>query len=351
MLISNAKILKPFPLKKGGGIGIFTPSWPANVVLRSKYELGVSYLRSQGFQIIEGSLTRAQLTEGYRSASGKIRAQEFMELIENSNVQCMIATIGGSNSSSIIPYLDFEKIRKNRKIICGYSDITSLQMSILYYSRLSTLYGPSLIAIFGEEPPPSYSVNAFFRAVSDGGKYPHMVSPPKEYSNQFIDATLPNWKHIKREWKANEGWKICSFGTTTAEIIIGDLETLLTSAGTPHFPDLKGKLLIIEEMDAPLSKEERNFRHLELLGAFDHIAGLIVSKPFSFNNQGASFSYDELIMEVVGKRPYPIITNFDAGHTFPMMSIAQMQRATLVAEAPNRITFTLLDSAIEERSL
>ncbi len=347
MTQANVEILKPLPLKEGGGIGIFTPSWPANVVLESKYELGLKHLRSLGFQTIEGSLTRRKLTEGYRSASPKARAEEMMELLEDSRVQCLMATIGGSNSSSMIPYLDFAKIRKSQKIICGYSDITSLHMAVLRYSGLSTLYGPTLVPIFGEDPMPFYAIDSFLSAVSGNTSYPQTLVPPKEYSDQFVDATLSDWKSIRREWKINEGWRVLSPGEIMAEVIVGDLETLLTSAGTPHFPDLEGKLLMIEEMDAPFSKEERNFRHLELLGVFDKIAGLIISKPFSKNSQGASFSYEELMMEVIQKRNYPIVSNFDAGHTLPMISIAQMQRVMLIAEPSGHVTFTFLDSATE----
>ena len=75
-----------------------------------------------------------------------------MELIKDDDVSALISCIGGKNSSSLIPYLDFDCIREKQKIICGYNDVTSLHLAILKYSRLRTLYGPALMTWFGEHP-------------------------------------------------------------------------------------------------------------------------------------------------------------------------------------------------------
>ncbi len=131
---SKNHILKPKSLAPGDTIGIFTPSWPANVHLRNKYLHALDQIEKSGFQYCEGTLIKSLKSNGYRSADPKARAQEFMELLCKPNIKCLMVTIGGWNSSSLIPYLDFDEIRKQRKIVCGYSDTTSLQMAILKYS-------------------------------------------------------------------------------------------------------------------------------------------------------------------------------------------------------------------------
>lgn len=96
--------------------------------------------------------------------------------------------------------------------------------------------------------------------------------------------------------------------------------------------DLGAKVLLIEELSAPHSLEERAFRQLDRLGVFDAIAGLIVGKPERSDPQGAPFSYEQLILEVVGStRRFPIITNFDCGHTHPMLTIAEMTEVSMLA--------------------
>jgi muramoyltetrapeptide carboxypeptidase len=71
-------------------------------------------------------------------------------------------------------------------------------------------------------------------------------------------------------------------------------------------------------MNADFELQERSFNQLKLMGVFDHIKGLIIGKPEFPNEKGALFSYEVLIMEIVGKRNYPIISHFDCGHTHPM---------------------------------
>src|SRR5690348_11427826 len=115
-------LLRPAALRPGDTIGICTPSFPANVVYREKYLHGVAQIEALGFKVVEGELTRSATAQGYRSATPRARAAELMSLFEDHAVRAIITTTGGNNSSSLIPYLDFEKIRENPKVFCGYSD-------------------------------------------------------------------------------------------------------------------------------------------------------------------------------------------------------------------------------------
>ena len=55
--------------------------------------------------------------------------------------------IGGFNSNQILPYLDFEVIKQNPKIFCGFSDITALLDAIYAKTGLVTFSGPHLSSI------------------------------------------------------------------------------------------------------------------------------------------------------------------------------------------------------------
>lgn len=326
------KIIKPKALKVGDTLGIFTPSWPANVFIKDKYIHALDILKQCGFHYIEGSVTSKMISQGYRSASPEERAAEFMDLILNPRVDGLIATIGGANSASMIPFLDFKKIRESRKVISGYSDVTSLHLSILAYSRLSTIYGIALVPSFGEYPSiMKYSLDSFLSISCQTKIGKFKINPPNLWSRQFIDAQNPEWKSVSRKNYPNDGWKILSSGQVTAPIIIANLETLLTSAGTSYFPILKDKILIIEETAAIFSKTERLFRQLERMEVFEQIKGLILGKPGEVDNEGAPFTHEQLILEIIGERDYPIITNFDCGHTFPMISLAQEMKMTICA--------------------
>jgi muramoyltetrapeptide carboxypeptidase len=86
---------------------------------------------------------------------------------------------------------------------------------------------------------------------------------------------------------------------------------------------------------------------LSLIGVFDEIAGLIIGKPEFYDQQSARFGYDELFKEVLGERKYPVISNFDCGHTVPMLTVPRYSRVRLIASTDD-VSVTLLDGSIEK---
>ena len=267
-------------LEFGMGLGVFTPSMPANVVFPEKYQHGLRVAESLGFKVIEGEITRARVSQGYRTASPQERASEFMSLIRNPEVHALISTIGGTNSSSLIPYLDFDEIRASRKIICGYSDVTSLHLALLKFAGLRSFYGPAIMPSFGEWPSMlDYTRTSFLNATMNAGVGSRSLQPPPFWSNHFRDAKTDAWKVEPRTMVANAGWKALRPGVVEGRLISTNLSTLCSNAGTPHFPDLDGKILLIETMSGTAATEERLLRQLERVGVFQAIRGLIVGKP------------------------------------------------------------------------
>ncbi|RZA06205.1 MAG: LD-carboxypeptidase [Proteobacteria bacterium] len=341
------EILKPYALNPGDTLGIFTPSSPSYGENEGLFQNGLKHLASLGFKTKLGNLTAARGNQGYRSGSPQERADELMSLVRDPEVKGLVATIGGNNSSSLIPYLDFAEIRRSRKLLCGYSDITSLHLAYLHYAGLSSLYGPTAMTWHGEWPNGIPESSAWFLEAATkhrGGS--REVLPPARWSNHRRSWDNGDWQKIPRQWQLNPGWTMLSPGQVEAPILAVNLNTLLTAAGTPYWPHLNGKILLLEDMAAPLSGTERALRQLSLMGTFDQIAGLIIGKPEYYEQEGAPFDYDDIFREVIGPRPYPIVSNFDCSHTVPMISIPQLSPVALSADAANGVSFTFLDGAI-----
>lgn len=341
--------LKPKALQPGSTIGVFTPSFPAHTLFREKYLYGIQCLKDLGFDVVEGALTRSLKSQGYRTAGPKERAQEFMELIQDPKVDALMSGIGGYNSASLIPYLDFAKIRESRKVICGYSDVSSLHMAILRYAGLRTFYGPAVMPSFGEYPKPlSYTVQNFLQAVSETENYPRKILPPEEWSRHFRDAKTDEWKTIPREFQKNAGWKVLNSGEASGEVVVLNLNTMMSNAGTKHFPDFTNKILITETATGDMATEERLWRHFDLVGGFDQISGLVVGKPENFHNLEAPFSQDDLILEVASKRNYPILSEFDCSHTVPMLTLAELAPVKIQAYENSDVFFEISEAMVEK---
>jgi muramoyltetrapeptide carboxypeptidase LdcA involved in peptidoglycan recycling len=335
---------KPQALKEQDTIGIFTPSHPAYIENEEKFKLGIQVLESLGFKVKLGFLTEKRMNEGYRPANGKLRAQEFMELYCDPNVKCLMATIGGNNSNSLIEYLDYAYIQKHPKIVCGYSDVTSLHLALLHYGKLQTFYGPTLMTGISEFPKGDKgTIESFLKATSRGGSY--RLEPFLQWSNHFRDWGNGDWKNLPRKWNHNEGPQILRKVKVKGSIIIANLSTLMDNAGTEHFPDFENKILLLESMTATWPTEERYFVQLKHLGVFSRISGLIIGKPEVPNSQRAPFSHEELILEIIGDRDFPIISKFDLSHTLPMHTLAQMTLVELDANN-GKPTVEVLESMV-----
>lgn len=132
-------------------IGVFSPSSPISATTPIRYERGVQYLQSRGYKVVCGSLYGKK--DFYRSGSIQERAQEFNALLHDPNVDILMAAIGGNNTNSLLPYIDYEYLKTHPKIIIGYSDVTALLLAIYAKTGLVTFYGPTAAASFGEFPP------------------------------------------------------------------------------------------------------------------------------------------------------------------------------------------------------
>lgn len=276
--------------------------------------------------------------QGYRSGTARERAAELMALVHDRRVDGVISTIGGANSSSLLPFLDFDAIRRRRTLLCGYSDVTSLHMAWLIRAGVSSLYGPAVMPSFGEWPDVVVETrDAFLQAVRGHTEGRRELEAPTRWSTHFRDAAGDAWRTVPRVWQAHTGWRVLRAGEASGPLVVGNLNTLLSLAGTPYWPTLAGRVLLVEQMQASFSREERQLRQLEAMGVFDVIAGLIVGRPEFVDPEGAPFDHDALVAEVLGARGYPVVTGFDCGHAVPMLTLAQGVEVTIEAKAEARV--------------
>jgi len=98
-------------LEQGDKIGIFSPSSPATVTAKQRYQRAKTFMEEKGFVIVEGKLTGQ--SDGYRSSTPKARADELNELLRNPDIKMIMSTIGGTNANSMLPYIDYEAFMNN----------------------------------------------------------------------------------------------------------------------------------------------------------------------------------------------------------------------------------------------
>jgi len=116
------------PLKQNDTIGFFSPSTPITAFCPKRFERAASFLEEKGFVLKPGALTGKK--DAYRSGSITDRAAELNALIRDPQVRCIISTIGGTNSNSLLPYIDYHAFKKDPKIIIGHSDVSAILLGL-----------------------------------------------------------------------------------------------------------------------------------------------------------------------------------------------------------------------------
>lgn len=321
-------------------IGVFSSSSPISATVPVRYSRGKEYLISKGIRIVDGKLCGKQ--DHYRSGSIKERADEFNQLLYRDDVQVLMASIGGNNTNSILPYIDYEYLKQHPKIVVGYSDTTALLLGIYAKTGLITFYGPALASSFGEFPPfVDMTFDSFRSVVLNGVVPPYRYQMPPVWTDEFI-----NWGQQDRgKTEYANHWVSVIPGVCKGRLIGGNLNTMEGFFGTEYMPEIKkGDILFVEDSLKDACTIERTFSLLKLAGVFDIIGGILLGKHEKFDDNGTGKKPYEILMEVLDGRQIPFMADFDCCHTHPMLTMPIGCQVEL--DATNK-RITLLECPLE----
>jgi len=311
------ELTKARRLHEGAKIGIFSPSCSATSWISERTEKAIKFLEEYGYPVVRGSLTGKDA--GYRSGSIRERADELNMLIKNPSVRCIMAASGGFVSNSILPYIDYDALRRDPKIIVGFSDVTAVLLAIQQKVGLVTFYGPNLIPVFGEIPPWSHESFAYFEdVVVKKNSLPHVFKMPDMWTEDSVGIEEQG---VQCSAMQNE-WVCVRPGRVQGRLIGGNLDTLYGVWGSEYLPEIhNGDILYLEENRGNPEKIERAVSHLKLCGVFERIGGLIFGKSADYSDCGTGKKLWEITMEILDEYTFPILAEFDCAHTKPMLTL------------------------------
>lgn len=206
-------------------------------------------------------------------------------------------------------HIDYDLIKNNPKILCGFSDITTLSNSIYKKTELVT-YSGLHYSTFGMKMGIEYTIEYF-------KKYLFSEEPfDINYSNQWSDDP---WflDQENRKFYVNNGYKVINEGNASGQIVGGNLCTLNLLQGTEFMPDLTDKILFIEDTEASFPEEfDRDLQSLIHQPNFEKIKGIVLGR-FQIKSK---IGEEKLLKIIKSKRELkniPIVSNLDFGHTTP----------------------------------
>ncbi len=136
-------IIVPNKLKKGDEIRVVAPSRSMNLLNDETIEVATKRLEDLGFKVTFGKNVNKEFDSNFMCASIEDRVNDLHDAFSDKNVKAILTVIGGFNINQILDYLDYDLIKNNPKIICGFSDITAL-LNAICENRISNILWTTL---------------------------------------------------------------------------------------------------------------------------------------------------------------------------------------------------------------
>lgn len=319
----------PRALKAGMTVALIAPSSPAwdpesNVVAQE-------VVASMGF--VPKLFPHAAEATNYLAGPDDHRAADVNAAFADPSVDAIFCLRGGYGASRILPLLDYETIRKNPKVICGYSDITALLNAIHRLTGLVTFHGP-----IGGEMQTDYTLEAFKKVLYEASPAGRVADPP---------PFTPREGHVDRE---NRLYRLAP-GKAKGRLVGGNISVFSTLIGTPFEPELKGRILFLEEVGEDPYRIDRWLTQFVLTGKLSGLAGVALGKfrdcapkdyKPSFGGMG-TWTWQEVCQDRLGKLGIPVLANLVFGHVADKATLPLGVMAELDVEAGS---LTLLESAV-----
>lgn len=241
------------------------------------------------------------------------RLADLHDAFADPQVDGVLTVIGGSNSNELLPWIDYDLISANPKVLCGYSDITALQNAILAKAGLVTYSGPHWSS-FGMRDLFDNTRDWFAAAVMDS-------SPIQLHASSWFTDDLWFLNQDERVQYPTDGWWPLQDGTAEGRIVGGNLCTLNLLQGTGYMPSLDGALLFVEddEMTNPATFRRDLFSLLQLPDA-PAVTGLVIGR-FQRVSKVERQDLVDLVAALPALRGKPVLANVDFGHTNPQVTL------------------------------
>ena len=313
-----SNIIKPGKLKKGDKVGLISPG---SYITEAQLKESVENLESIG---LKAFYTKNILKKyGYLAGTDKERADDVNRMFADKSIKGIFAARGGYGCARILPMLDYEMIRKNPKILIGYSDITALLYGISSQTGLVTFHGPVGISTFNE------------------------------YSNTHVKNILFNPSNLYKMTNLPEDEKLLQVinkGTAKGKLVGGNLSIVVTMIGTKYDVDLKDKIVFLEDVGEEPYKIDRMLTHLLEATNIKEAAGIAlgVFKNCEISKEDPEFENSLTLQEVFNDRfgdlNIPVISGLSFGHISNKFTLPFGINAKLDTKEKS---LTLLETAVE----
>lgn len=316
-------VLKPKRLAAGDTVALVSP---ASATFNSvDLQIATESLQALGFKVKPGRHMMER--HGYLAGDDKARADDINAAFSDKSVAAVHAIRGGWGSARVLPHLDFDAIRRNPKVLIGYSDITALLLSIYARTGLVTFHGPIGLGRWD-----TWSLDYYKRVLMNGEQV--------TYANkQGISGDRNSLTQVEFRTQT------ITPGKARGRLLGGNLTVLTTILGSPYLPDWDGAILFCEDVREDLYRVDRMLTQLKLAGVLGKIKGFVFG-GCSECGPGEGFgalTLEEIFADHIKPLEIPAWQGAMIGHAQPQWTLPEGVQVEIDAAAG---TITLLEPPV-----
>lgn len=295
-------IIKGACLYQNQTVGVIAPSSP---VSQSEILEGLKLLESFPLKIRPGSHLFNHLN--YLAGPDHDRVSDLHQMFSDPEIKAIFCVRGGYGSARLLDKIDFDLIRKNPKIIVGFSDLTALLIALYKKTGLVTIHGPTLSDL------------------------------PKNKNWPNLSELITNYHRPRVFLKQG---RIINRGKARGILLGGNLSTICSLLDTTFLPSFEGVILFLEEKGESPYRLDRMLTQLLLSGRLDRLSALIIGQIMDC---GEKEIINSMLQERLGSLSIPVVTGLPVGHENENISLPLGLPAGLDTE---RMVLEIEESAV-----
>ncbi|HRH40796.1 MAG TPA: LD-carboxypeptidase [Pyrinomonadaceae bacterium] len=316
---SKPKLIKPKRLSKGDTVGIIAPS---SGISDAEFEKALKNMADLGFKTKVGKYVKA--VNGFIAGTDKERLEDLHWAFEDQEIKAVWCIRGGYGATRFLPDINYNLIKKNPKILIGYSDITALHTAIHQNTGLITFHGPVATSNYTDYPK-NHVLNI-------------LTNPSAPYK---VELSPINVAKEAVEYKT----QVITKGKAKGRLIGGNLSLLTAMAGTPFgLKNTKGKILFTEDVGEKPYRIDRMFVQLKQSINLRELAGIALGV---FTECDPPDDKSQTVLDVakdhLSNLGIPVIYGLSFGHIREQFTLPVGVEAELDTE---NATMTFLESGV-----
>lgn len=230
------------------------------------------------------------------SGTAKERADCLMDFYRNGDIEEIFDISGGDIANEILPFLDYDIISRSKTTFWGYSDLTTVINAIYAKTGKKSVLYQIRNLIYGDA---KNQISDFRNTVMNGA------------------ADLFTFGYEFRQKDHMQGI-----------VVGGNIRCLLKLAGTEYWPDMNGKILLLESLNGEVPQMVTYLNQLKQIGVFDKINGILLGTFTKMEELQSRPTIVDLVKRYAGS-DMPVAETREIGHGYTSKAIVIGEKISL----------------------